>query len=122
MYAVLPYAVAQGAVELPWALGQAIVYSCITYFMIYFEMSAAKFFYYLLFSYLTLVYFTFYGVAQTSLSTCSLGKHASAAISSAQVPNQFSNDLLAEHCTMAVIACIPACSPTCSLLHAAEAS
>ena len=42
MYAVLPYAVAQGAVELPWALGQALVYSCITYFMIYFEIDAAK--------------------------------------------------------------------------------
>ena len=36
------YAIAQGAVELPWALGQAIVYSVITYFMIYFEMNAGK--------------------------------------------------------------------------------
>ena len=42
MYAVLPYAIAQGAVELPWALGQAIVYSVITYFMIYFEMNAGE--------------------------------------------------------------------------------
>lgn len=40
MYGVIPYAVAQGAVELPWALGQAIVYSCITYFMIHFEFTA----------------------------------------------------------------------------------
>jgi ABC-type multidrug transport system permease subunit len=71
MYAVLPYAVAQGAVELPWALAQSIVYSCITYFMIYFELSAAKFFYYLLFSYLTLVYFTFYGESPAPCSCCS---------------------------------------------------
>ena len=42
MYAVLPYAIAQGAVELPWALAQALVYSLITYFMIYFQISAGE--------------------------------------------------------------------------------
>ncbi|KAK9906410.1 hypothetical protein WJX75_001426 [Coccomyxa subellipsoidea] len=68
MYGVIPYAVAQGAVELPWALGQAIVYSCITYFMIHFEFTAAKFFWYLLFSYLTLLYFTFYGMMAVAVS------------------------------------------------------
>ncbi len=40
MYGVIPYAIAQGAVEFPWALGQSIVYSCITYFMIHFEFTA----------------------------------------------------------------------------------
>ena len=42
MYAVLPYAIAQGAVEIPWALAQALVYSVITYFMIYFQMDAGE--------------------------------------------------------------------------------
>lgn len=42
MYGVLPYAVAQGAVEFPWALAQSIVYSCITYFMIHFEFTAGE--------------------------------------------------------------------------------
>ncbi|CAL8462536.1 g2069 [Coccomyxa elongata] len=68
MYGVIPYAIAQGAVEFPWALGQSIVYSCITYFMIHFEFTAAKFFWYLLFSYLTLLYFTFYGMMAVAVS------------------------------------------------------
>lgn len=42
MYGVIPYAVAQGAVEFPWALAQSIVYSVITYFMIQFEFSAGE--------------------------------------------------------------------------------
>lgn len=42
MYGVIPYAIAQGAVELPWALAQSVVYACITYFMIYFEINAGS--------------------------------------------------------------------------------
>ena len=40
LYAVLPYAIAQGAVELPFVLVQAVIFTCIAYFMIYFEISA----------------------------------------------------------------------------------
>ena len=42
MYAVLPFAIAQSVVEIPWLLVQAVVYSCITYFMIWFQISAGE--------------------------------------------------------------------------------
>ena len=39
---MLPFAVAQSVVEIPWLLVQAIIYSCITYFMIWFQISAGE--------------------------------------------------------------------------------
>ena len=44
MYGVLPYAFAQFTVEVPYVLVQAVVYAAITYSMIKFEWTAAKFF------------------------------------------------------------------------------
>eukprot|EP00271_Cylindrocystis_brebissonii_P020903 TRINITY_DN71_c0_g6_i2.p1 TRINITY_DN71_c0_g6~~TRINITY_DN71_c0_g6_i2.p1 ORF type:complete len:224 (-),score=40.54 TRINITY_DN71_c0_g6_i2:845-1516(-) len=68
MYAPLPYAIAQGAVELPYIFAQTVVYSLITYAMVQFEWTAAKFFWYFLFMYLTFCYFTFYGMMMVGLT------------------------------------------------------
>ena len=37
---MIPYAVAQGATEIPWALAQTLLFSCIAYFMIHFDFTA----------------------------------------------------------------------------------
>ena len=42
MYAVIPYAIAQGATEIPWALAQTLLFSCIAYFMIHFDFTAGE--------------------------------------------------------------------------------
>ncbi|KAK9816709.1 hypothetical protein WJX72_004056 [[Myrmecia] bisecta] len=68
MYGAFPYAIAQGLVELPYVLIQTIMYTAITYFMIHFEYDAAKLFWYLLFEYLTLLYFTLYGIAAVAVT------------------------------------------------------
>lgn len=68
MYAVGPFALSQGLVELPYILVQSILYGVVTYFLIRFEFSAAKFFWYLLFTYLTLTFFTFYGMMAVAIS------------------------------------------------------
>ncbi|XP_071737932.1 ABC transporter G family member 31-like [Rutidosis leptorrhynchoides] len=68
MYSAIPYAIAQGLVELPYIATQTIVYGIITYFMIHFERSAGKFFLYLVFMFLTFTYFTFYGMVAIGLT------------------------------------------------------
>lgn len=40
MYSTMPYAVAQGTVELPYVLVQCVLYSVITYFLIHLQLSA----------------------------------------------------------------------------------
>lgn len=49
-------------IELPYIAVQSALYSVVTYFMIQFEFTAAKFFWYLLFVFLTLSFFTFFGL------------------------------------------------------------
>ncbi|KAK9830255.1 hypothetical protein WJX72_010612 [[Myrmecia] bisecta] len=68
MYGAFPYGFAQGAVEIPFLLIQTIVYTAITYFMIHFEYNAAKFFWYLFFVFLTLLYYTLYGIAAVAVT------------------------------------------------------
>ncbi|XP_009614154.1 ABC transporter G family member 31 isoform X1 [Nicotiana tomentosiformis] len=80
MYSPLPYAVAQGLVEIPYILIQTLLYGVITYFMINFERTPAKFFLYLLFMFLTFSYFTFYGMMAVGLTPT---QHLAAVISSA---------------------------------------
>ncbi|XP_078165731.1 ABC transporter G family member 36-like isoform X2 [Carex rostrata] len=62
MYSALPYAFGQAIIEVPYILVQALTYSLIVYAMIGFDWTVAKFFWYLYFSYFTLLYFTFYGM------------------------------------------------------------
>ncbi|CDO98092.1 unnamed protein product [Coffea canephora] len=68
MYSALPYAFAQVGIEILYILKQAVFYSLITYAMIGFEWTAAKFFWYLFFMYFTLLYFTFYGMMVVSVT------------------------------------------------------
>ncbi|XP_076916108.1 ABC transporter G family member 31-like [Bidens hawaiensis] len=68
MYSAIPYAMAQGLVEIPYIATQTIVYGVTTYFMINFERKIEKFLYYLLFMFLTFTYFTFYGMVAIGLT------------------------------------------------------
>ncbi|XP_021891749.1 ABC transporter G family member 31 [Carica papaya] len=80
MYSPIPYALAQGLVEIPYIATQTILYGIITYFMINFERTARKFFLYLVFMFLTFTYFTFYGMMAVGLTP---NQHLAAVISSA---------------------------------------
>lgn len=68
LYNALPYALAQGAIEIPYVLLQTMLYSAVTYAMIQFEWTAAKFWWYALFMFLTLVFFTCYGLMAIAIS------------------------------------------------------
>ncbi|KAL2642603.1 hypothetical protein R1flu_010190 [Riccia fluitans] len=68
MYGPLPYASAQAAIEIPYIFVQTMIYGVITYAMIQFEWTAAKFLWYLLFMFMTLTYFTLYGMMAVGLT------------------------------------------------------
>ncbi|KAH7438824.1 hypothetical protein KP509_04G032700 [Ceratopteris richardii] len=93
MYHVLPYAIAQGLIEIPYILVQTLVYGTITYAMINFEWDAGKYFYYMVCMFLTFTYFTFYGMVAVGLSP---SQQLAAVISSAfySVWNLFSGFLI----------------------------
>lgn len=80
MYSPLPYAAAQGLIELPYIAVQTIIFGIITYFMMDFEKNAGKFFLYLVFMFLTFTYFTMYGMMAVGLTP---SQHLAAVISSA---------------------------------------
>ncbi|WOL16537.1 hypothetical protein Cni_G25324 [Canna indica] len=80
MYSSLPYAAAQGLVEVPYILAQTVIFGVITFFMVNYERNLAKFVLYLLFLFLTLMYFTFYGMMAVGLTPT---QHLAAVISSA---------------------------------------
>ena len=42
LYASVPYAIAQGTVEIPYLLIQSAIFTCIVYSMIHFEWDAGK--------------------------------------------------------------------------------
>lgn len=64
MYSALPFGFAQVLVEIPYGILQAILYGVITYALICFEWTAYKFWYYVLFTALTVLFFTYYGAQQ----------------------------------------------------------
>ncbi|CAI5954152.1 unnamed protein product [Closterium sp. NIES-64] len=68
LYGAIPYALAQGAIDVPYVLVQTFIYSLITYAMIQFEWTASKFWWYTLFMFLTLFYFTCYGLMSIAIS------------------------------------------------------
>ncbi|CAI9094454.1 OLC1v1030198C1 [Oldenlandia corymbosa var. corymbosa] len=68
MYSALPYAFAQMVIELPYTFIQAVSYGIIVYAMIGFEWTAAKFCWYLFFMYMTLLYYTFYGMMSVAVT------------------------------------------------------
>lgn len=68
MYSAVPFGLAQVLVEIPYIALQAILYGTITYALICFEWTAAKFFWYLLFTLLTILFFTYYGQMSVAIS------------------------------------------------------
>ncbi|KAL0010559.1 hypothetical protein SO802_005667 [Lithocarpus litseifolius] len=80
MYSALPYAFAQVLIEIPYVFVQTVFYCVIVYVLIGFEWTAAKFFWYLFFTYFSLLYFTFYGMMAVAVTP---NHHISSIISSA---------------------------------------
>ncbi|XP_047951852.1 ABC transporter G family member 32 [Salvia hispanica] len=67
-YSALPFAFAQVAIEFPYVLSQALIYSTIFYSMASFEWTTTKFVWYIFFMYFTMLYFTFYGMMTTAVT------------------------------------------------------
>lgn len=68
MYSALPFALAQVAIEFPYVLAQTLIYCSIFYSMASFEWTAPKFIWYIIFTYFTALYFTFYGMMTTAIT------------------------------------------------------
>ncbi|KAL0923809.1 hypothetical protein M5K25_004587 [Dendrobium thyrsiflorum] len=68
MYSAFPYAFGQVVVEQPYILAQSVIYCIIVYSMIGFEWTTTKFFWYIFFTYFTLLYYTYYGMLAVSLT------------------------------------------------------
>ncbi|KAK3210798.1 hypothetical protein Dsin_015504 [Dipteronia sinensis] len=68
MYSALPFAFAQVVIEFPYVFAQSVIYSSIFYSMASFEWTAMKFIWYIFFMYLSMLYFTFYGMMTTAIT------------------------------------------------------
>jgi ABC-type multidrug transport system permease subunit len=68
MYSSIPYALSQVLIEVPYAVVQGILYSLITYSMMGFEWTAAKFFWYLYILIISLLQFTYYGMVMVAVT------------------------------------------------------
>ncbi|KAL3686206.1 hypothetical protein R1sor_004228 [Riccia sorocarpa] len=68
MYSAIPYGIAQVLVEVPYSLAQALIFGTTVYFMMNLEADAGKFFWFLYFVFLTLVYFSYYGMLAVGLT------------------------------------------------------
>ncbi|GAY38373.1 hypothetical protein CUMW_036200 [Citrus unshiu] len=80
MYSPIPFAAAQGLVEIPYVFVQTLLFGVITYFMVNFERTMRKFLLYLVFTFLTFSYFTFFGMMVVGFTP---NQHLAAIISSA---------------------------------------
>uniref|UniRef100_A0ACD5ZVW4 Uncharacterized protein n=2 Tax=Avena sativa TaxID=4498 RepID=A0ACD5ZVW4_AVESA len=67
-YSTLAYAIAQVAIELPYMLVQVFMFAAIIYPMIGFQMTAAKFFGFLLYMVLSYMYYTLFGMLTVALT------------------------------------------------------
>ncbi|KAL3515879.1 hypothetical protein ACH5RR_022781 [Cinchona calisaya] len=68
MYASWAYALAQVTIEIPYILGQTLVYSIITYPMIGYHWSGYKIFWYFYSMFCTLLYYTYMGMLTVSMT------------------------------------------------------
>ncbi|KAL3160198.1 hypothetical protein ABBQ32_010959 [Trebouxia sp. C0010 RCD-2024] len=68
MYSFAPWTLALGCVEILYISVQTIIFTSIVYWMCWFQRDAGKFFWFLLFTYLTQVYFTFFGMIAVALT------------------------------------------------------
>eukprot|EP00891_Asterochloris_glomerata_P005114 jgi/Astpho2/5114/Aster-06326 len=62
MYDELPFALAQCFIEIPYTLGQDILFSACAYWMMGFDADAGKFFWFVFVVWMTLLLMTFYGI------------------------------------------------------------
>ncbi|EFJ25271.1 ATP-binding cassette transporter [Selaginella moellendorffii] len=83
MYSALPYAFAQVIIELFYVLVQAVSYAAIVYSMMKLEWTAAKFLWFVFFSYFSFLFFTLYGMMAVAITPnervaaiCSTGFYA----------------------------------------------
>ncbi|XP_037427075.1 ABC transporter G family member 45-like isoform X2 [Triticum dicoccoides] len=67
-YSTLAYAIAQVAVELPYMLVQVFMFAVIIYPMIGFQMTAGKFFEFILYMVLSYMYYTLFGMMTVALT------------------------------------------------------
>ncbi|XP_073136046.1 pleiotropic drug resistance protein 1-like [Henckelia pumila] len=68
MYSALPYAFSQFLIEIPYVFVQALVYSLLVYSMMGFDWSVEKFFWFLYFMYISLLYFVLYGMMTVAVT------------------------------------------------------
>ncbi|GAB4850123.1 transcription factor [Ancistrocladus abbreviatus] len=79
MYSALAYAFAQVLIEVPYIFIQAVLYCVLVYSLIGFQWTAAKFLWYLFFTYFTLLYYTYYGMMTIAVTP---NQHIAAIIAS----------------------------------------
>ncbi|MCO5610340.1 hypothetical protein L7F22_064576 [Adiantum nelumboides] len=68
MYSALAYAFAQAAVEIPYCFTQGTLYVLLTYTLINFFWTAAKFFYFFYFMFFTLITYTYVGFMTVAIT------------------------------------------------------
>ncbi|RZC64005.1 hypothetical protein C5167_025792 [Papaver somniferum] len=68
MYSALPYAFGQIVIEIPYVLIQSVIYSLLVYSMIGFEWTTEKYFWYLFFTFFSMLYFTYYGMMTVAIT------------------------------------------------------
>ncbi|KAM0918925.1 hypothetical protein ACQ4PT_008547 [Festuca glaucescens] len=68
MYSAIPYALSQVVVEIPYVFVEAVAYTVIVYPMMSFQWTVAKFLWFFYVSFLTFLYFTYYGMMTVSIS------------------------------------------------------
>jgi ABC-type multidrug transport system permease subunit len=68
MYAIVPWYCGLAAVELIYLFLQGVLYTCVVYFCCGFQKDAGKFFWFILFNLLALIYWTFYGIAAVAIT------------------------------------------------------
>lgn len=68
MYSSIPYALSQVLIEVPYVICQATLYSVITYSMLGFQWTAAKFFWYYYITVISLLQFTYYGMMMVAIT------------------------------------------------------
>ncbi|CAI9281132.1 unnamed protein product [Lactuca saligna] len=68
MYSVLPYAMAQVFVEIPYVFIEAAYYTIIVYSMVSFQWTASKFLWSFFINFFSFLYFTYYGLMTVSIT------------------------------------------------------
>ncbi|KAL1532411.1 transcription factor [Salvia divinorum] len=68
MYSDLPYALSQVLIEIPYVFVQSIIYGLTIYAMIGFDWTAEKFFWFLYFLFITLLFFVLYGMMTVAVT------------------------------------------------------